>query len=192
MSSLLSYKNEITNAFRVFDVERNGTISSNDLKLILRALGFRATKNEVIRNIMQSYKRRGIQRRTKLSQMDVFDESENNLMKEIDLETVLDIILDPSSSYNRNNSNEDEKRKEQKVNFRLFDVENKGYITISNLKRVIQDLKDCDENILGREFTSLFDDMDDDELKAMIEEFDGDQDGMISEDEFMKIMSQSL
>ena len=162
-------------------------ISSNDLKLILRALGFRVTKHEVIRDVVESHRRRGI-----LQQQKNNSNKDGDVIKEIDLETVLDIILDPGSKYNQSNQSEQEMKKRQRLDFRLFDVENKGYITVSNLKRAIQDLKDCNEDILGKEYTSLFDGMDDNELKAMIEEFDGDQDGMISEDEFRKIMAHSL
>ena len=187
MSSSFSYENEITNSFRIFDVERNGTISSNDLKLMLRALGFRVTKHEVMRDVLESYQKRGIfQQQKKNSGKD------EDVIKEIDLETVLDIMLDPGSKYNRSSQNEQEMKKRERLDFRLFDVENKGYITVSNLKRAVQDLKDCKEEILGKEYTSLLEGMDDNELKAMIEEFDGDQDGMISEDEFRQIMGHSL
>lgn len=195
MSSAFSYRNEITNSFRIFDVERNGTISSNDLKLILRALGFRVTKHEVMRDVLESYRRRGIlhHRGNGYNSMKISsDQCYNDIIKEIDLETVLDIVLDPDSKYNRTNQSEKELKKQQRIDFRLFDVENKGYITVSNLKRAVQDLKDCNEEIMGKEYSSLFDDIDDNELKAMIEEFDGDQDGMISEDEFRRIMNYSL
>ncbi|GAA5841147.1 hypothetical protein JCM5353_008978 [Sporobolomyces roseus] len=55
--------------------------------------------------------------------------------------------------------------------FRLFDEENTGKISFRNLKKVAREL--------GENLT-------DDELQAMIEEFDLDQDGEISEHEFIK------
>ncbi|GAA5936207.1 centrin [Sporobolomyces koalae] len=55
--------------------------------------------------------------------------------------------------------------------FRLFDEENSGKISFRNLKKIAREL--------GENLT-------DDELQAMIEEFDLDQDGEISEQEFIK------
>ncbi|GAA5986236.1 hypothetical protein JCM5350_007594 [Sporobolomyces pararoseus] len=60
--------------------------------------------------------------------------------------------------------------------FRLFDEENSGKISFRNLKKVAREL--------GENLT-------DDELQAMIEEFDLDQDGEISEHEFINIMSDT-
>ncbi|GAA5887217.1 hypothetical protein JCM16303_007380 [Sporobolomyces ruberrimus] len=60
--------------------------------------------------------------------------------------------------------------------FRLFDEENSGKISFRNLKKVAREL--------GENLT-------DDELQAMIEEFDLDQDGEISEQEFINIMSDT-
>ncbi|KAK4686031.1 centrin-3, partial [Tremellales sp. Uapishka_1] len=57
--------------------------------------------------------------------------------------------------------------------FALFDDDHTGKISLKNLKRVARELG---EN-LGEE-----------ELQAMIEEFDLDQDGEINENEFMAIM----
>ena len=57
--------------------------------------------------------------------------------------------------------------------FKLFDEDNTGKISLRNLKRVARELG---ENLS------------DDELQAMIDEFDKDQDGEISEQEFLNIM----
>ena len=57
--------------------------------------------------------------------------------------------------------------------FKLFDEDNSGRISLWNLKRVARELG---ENLS------------DDELQAMIDEFDKDGDGEISEQEFLNIM----
>jgi centrin-3 len=57
--------------------------------------------------------------------------------------------------------------------FKLFDDDNTGKISLRNLRRVAKELG---EN------------MSEDELRAMIEEFDTDKDGEISQEEFMGIM----
>ena len=203
-----SYRNEIIQCFHVFDNERRGIISVNDLKLIIRALGFRVTKLDVLRNVIESNKRRGIhvQKLDITNKSSAFTKSKSicdeeydvitndyghDSSKDIDLDTVLDIILHPNSKYNRENQSDYEVKMMHKINFRLFDVENKGYITASNIKRVIQDIKEFnDQRALnnGMPIGKNFDDIDDNELRSMIEEFDCDLDGVINEEEFRKIM----
>jgi centrin-3 len=65
---------------------------------------------------------------------------------------------------------------EIKTAFALFDEEGTGKISLKNLKKVAREIG---EN------------MKEDELKAMIEEFDKDQDGCISLEEFTSIMTNN-
>ncbi|KAH9983760.1 hypothetical protein BJV77DRAFT_1072620 [Russula vinacea] len=58
--------------------------------------------------------------------------------------------------------------------FQLFDDDNTGKISIRNLRRVAKEIGDR---------------LEDDELQAMIDEFDLDQDGEINEQEFFAIMT---
>lgn len=60
--------------------------------------------------------------------------------------------------------------------FELFDDDHTGKISLKNMRRVARELGEQ----LG-----------DEELQAMIDEFDRDQDGMISLEEFTHIMKQS-
>ena len=60
--------------------------------------------------------------------------------------------------------------------FKLFDEDNTGRISLRNLRRVARELG---ENLS------------DDELQAMIDEFDKDGDGEICENEFLGIMKQT-
>ncbi|EAN33471.2 Caltractin [Theileria parva strain Muguga] len=60
--------------------------------------------------------------------------------------------------------------------FELFDEDNKGNIVFKDLKRVSMEL--------GHNLT-------DDDLRAMIEEFDNDRDGAISKEDFVNIMRQT-
>ena len=60
--------------------------------------------------------------------------------------------------------------------FKLFDEDSTGRISLRNLRRVAREL--------GENLT-------DDELQAMIDEFDKDGDGEISENEFLAIMKQT-
>lgn len=58
--------------------------------------------------------------------------------------------------------------------FRLFDDDDSGKISLRNLRRVAREL--------GENMT-------DEELRAMIDEFDKDGDGEINEEEFLAIMT---
>lgn len=60
--------------------------------------------------------------------------------------------------------------------FKLFDDDNTGYISVKNLRRVSRELGEH---------------LSDDELQAMIDEFDKDNDGQISQEEFLSIMKQT-
>merc|ERR1719247_3579527 len=65
---------------------------------------------------------------------------------------------------------------EIKKAFELFDEDKTKKISFRNLRRIARDL--------GEKLT-------DDELRGMIDEFDQDQDGEISQDEFVHIMKQT-
>lgn len=65
---------------------------------------------------------------------------------------------------------------EIKKAFQLFDDDNTGKISVRNLKRVAKELGE---------------DIDEEELQAMIDEFDLDNDGEINEQEFISIMTDA-
>ena len=60
--------------------------------------------------------------------------------------------------------------------FKLFDEDNTGRVSLRNLRRIAREMQ---ENLS------------DDELQAMIDEFDKDGDGEINEAEFLSIMKQT-
>jgi len=60
--------------------------------------------------------------------------------------------------------------------FRLFDDDSTGKISLRNLKRVARELGET---------------MTDDELQEMIDEADRDNDGEISEEEFIRVMKKT-
>jgi Ca2+-binding EF-hand superfamily protein len=172
-----SYQEEITQAFHIFDTRRTGEITPNALKLLLRALGFRVTKHEVWKEIIEGNVRLG--RSTTSEILRNIDNEQGNDSSDIDLELVMDVIQE---RYHENI----DPHTAMKINFRLFDVDNKGYIQLSDLKKVI--------NEVNREFKEMGMDgehlptLRDDQIKAMIEEFDGDQDDVINFAEFKHIM----
>jgi len=156
-----SYIAEITQAFKVYDEDRSGYISIHSFKMLIRALGFRATKYEVEQEVYNAKKNQGLA-----------VGAEN----EVNLDIALDVM---ASKYSQRDP-----AAEMKMNFRLFDTNGDGFITLDDLKRVILDMnKQCEE--MGLEKQTSFGE---DQLRAMIEEFDGDMDGMISQEDFCRIM----
>ena len=140
-------KQEIKEAFDLFDTNKTGTIDYHELKVAMRALGFDVKKPEIV-ELMNEYDREGT--------------------GSIEYADFLDIM----TTKIRNRDPVEEILKA----FKLFDEDNTGKISLRNLKRVARELG---ENLS------------DDELQAMIDEFDKDQDGEISEQEFLNIMKQT-
>eukprot|EP00056_Hartaetosiga_gracilis_P020205 m.18110 g.18110 ORF g.18110 m.18110 type:complete len:166 (-) comp8251_c0_seq1:409-906(-) len=138
-------RQEIKEAFDLFDTDKDGCLDYHELKVAMRALGFDVKKTEVQR-IVREYDRDG-----------------TGLVSERDFNAVVgDKVLD------RNPVEEVMKA------FKLFDDDKSGKISIGNLRRVARELGE---------------DIPDEELKSMIQEFDQDGDGEINEDEFLAIMT---
>ncbi|PWN23072.1 putative CDC31-spindle pole body component, centrin [Microstroma glucosiphilum] len=137
-------RQEIKEAFELFDTDKDGAVDYHELKVAMRALGFDLKKAEVLK-LLREYDRRG-----------------EGLMEWEDFSKIMgDRIAarDPLEEIRRA--------------FALFDDDNTGKISVKNLRRVAKEL--------GEQ-------LDEDELQAMIDEFDLDQDGEINEQEFIQIM----
>ncbi|RMC18037.1 hypothetical protein DUI87_04915 [Hirundo rustica rustica] len=129
-------KQEIKDAFELFDTDKDRAINYHELKVAMRALGFDVKKADVLK-ILKDYDR----------------ESTGKITFEDFNEVVTDWILDRDP------------QEEILKAFKLFDDDDSGKISLRNLRRVARELG---EN------------MSDEELRAMIEEFDKDGDGEIS------------
>ena len=140
-------KQEIREAFELFDTDKTGTIDYHELKVCMRALGFDVKKQEVL-NLMREYDREGA--------------------GQIEYPDFLEIMTTKIS--------ERDPIEEISKAFKLFDEDNTGRISLRNLRRIAREMQ---ENLS------------DDELQAMIDEFDKDGDGQISEQEFLNIMKQT-
>ena len=139
-------KQEIKEAFDIFDINKIGTIDIYELKTAMRSLGFDPTKNEL---------------------MEITKEFDRNQTGRIGFPDFMEAM---SKKYIERNPTELILKA-----FKLFDSDGSGRISLKNLKRVA---KEVGENVS------------DDELQAMIDEFDKDQDGEINETEFLNIMKQ--
>jgi len=138
-------KQEIKEAFELFDTDKDNAIDYHELKVAMRALGFDVKKADVLK-ILRDYDRDS----TGKIHFDDF--------KEVTTDWMLD--RDPQEEIYKA--------------FRLFDDDSTGKISVRNLRRVAREL--------GENMT-------DDELRSMIDEFDKDGDGEINENEFLSIMT---
>lgn len=140
-------KQELREAFDLFDADKTGSIDLHELKVLMRALGFDVKKPDIIKL--------------------VHDVDPNN-SGAVDYEQFLEIMTD---KYGERDPDDEISKA-----FQLFDDDHTGKVSLKNMKRVARELG---ENLS------------EEELQAMIDEFDRDQDGEISSDEFMYIMKQS-
>jgi centrin-3 len=140
-------RQEIREAFELFDSDKNGLIDPHEMKVAMRALGFDVKKEEVLRMMGECSTR---------------DQHNQPL---IDLHSFTDLMTDKFAQR--------DPRQEMIKAFQLFDEQGTGKISLRSLRRVARELG---EN------------MSDDELQAMIDEFDKDQDGEINLEEFLAIM----
>lgn len=136
-------KQEIREAFTLFDMNNDGYLDYHELKVALRALGFDMSKKEVL---------------------EVIEEYDTGSKKLISYE---DFYRYVAAKIVERDPIEEIKRA-----FQLFDDDHTGKISLKNLRRVAKEL--------GENMT-------DDELAAMIDEFDLDEDGEISQQEFINI-----
>ena len=140
-------KQEIKEAFDLFDTDKTGTIDYHELKVAMRALGFDVKKKEVL-DLMHEYDR---DRSGAIEFLDFQEIMTHKIQERDPVEEILKA-------------------------FKLFDEDNSGNISLRNLRRVARELG---ENLS------------DEELQAMIDEFDKDGDGAINESEFLGIMKQT-
>lgn len=140
-------KQEIREAFHLFDMNNDSYLDFHECKVAMRALGFELPKSEILAIIKE------------------YDAEDNNLISYKDFFNVMGLKI-----LERNPIDEIRRA------FKLFDEDGTGKISLRNLRRVSKELG---ENLS------------DDELRAMINEFDLDEDGEINEQEFIKICTEN-
>ncbi|KAF5835223.1 hypothetical protein DUNSADRAFT_7712 [Dunaliella salina] len=104
-------KQEIREAFDLFDTDGSGTIDAKELKVAMRALGFEPKKEEIKKMIA-----------------DIDKDGSGT----IDFEEFLQMMTSKMG--------ERDSREEIIKAFKLFDDDNTGFITLKNLKRVAKEL----------------------------------------------------
>ena len=181
---------EIREAFDLFDTDGSGTIDPKELKAAMQSLGFEA-KNATIYAMVQDIDKDGsgqidfeeCEYRNMSMNKFLFSFLENNhFPKPYSSLTIRNLsfflshffffsVLDMMTAKI---SDRDSREDINKV-FAMFDSENKGSITLRDLKRVAKEL--------GETMTEA-------ELLEMIERADSDADGNISADDFFQILTR--
>ncbi|GKT35579.1 centrin-1 [Aduncisulcus paluster] len=104
-------KQEIREAFDIFDTEGNGTIDTKELRVAIRALGFEPSRDELKRMVA---------------------ETDREGTGTIDFNGFLEVMTVKMADRDSN--------EEIMKAFRLLDSDDTGYITFDNLKRVAKEL----------------------------------------------------
>ncbi|CAK1587814.1 unnamed protein product [Parnassius mnemosyne] len=139
---------DLREAFNLLDHTGEGKIKADDFRVVIKALGYEPTKEELQQMISGVDK----SQTGKLS----FENFETAIMRKI-------MSQDSDGDIMKS--------------FRLFDADDSGFISFDNVKRVSE--------ILGTHLT-------DEEIEEMIDDADKDYDGLISVQEFMKMIKTSV
>ncbi|CAA9956587.1 hypothetical protein CFE70_000186 [Pyrenophora teres f. teres 0-1] len=156
-------REEIGEAFNLFDLDKDGYIDYHELKVAMKALGFDLPKQEILAILQQHgtpAPQPGAQSKQQ-RQQNQYTAPGRQLLSFQSFQTLMAqriLSRDPRDEILRA--------------FELFDEGNKGTITLQDLSRVARELGEA---------------LSHDELVAMIEEFDMDNDNAISRDEFIQI-----
>ncbi|XP_011868132.1 PREDICTED: probable calcium-binding protein CML11, partial [Vollenhovia emeryi] len=148
-----SQMKEFREAFRLFDKDGDGTITKEELGRVMRSLGQFARAEEL---------------RTMLQEIDI--DGDGN----VSFEEFVEIVSNMGASTAAP-SDQHQEEQELRDAFRVFDKHNRGYITASDLRAVLQ----C-----------LGEDLSEEEIEDMIKEVDVDGDGRIDFYEFVHALGE--
>lgn len=151
----------------------SGYLDIETFELLMLSLGFRVTRQDVVDM--------------------VHDITSNNSESEsndgIDLSMTLRILAAKGYATQQRNNSEEEMR----LYFRLFDVDDKGYITGEDLKRVQLEAVRLEQEMLnGSESSSSTGNVTDEFVQAIIGKFDVNSTGAIEFEEFRRILHPIL
>ncbi|KAI9887282.1 MAG: Calcium-binding component of the spindle pole body (SPB) half-bridge [Watsoniomyces obsoletus] len=184
-------REEINEAFGLFDLDKDKRIDYHELKVAMKALGFDLPKSEIV-SILSTYGVPSAQQRggppgssssnppppqpQQQQQQSTSQPASSTAQNNTNLPpTRLQITLETFQSLMAARILARDPREEILRAFSLFDEGNKGTIRLDDLRRVARELGEG---------------LEEDELVAMIDEFDLDGDGGINRDEFIAICLQ--
>lgn len=154
-------RDEINEAFQLFDLDKDGHIDFHELRVAMKALGFEVPRQEVAEILRVHGVAAPLANERGKAQGAGQSQPQRSLLPLGTFQTLMAsriLARDPRDEILRA--------------FELFDEGGKGKISLADLRRVARELGEG---------------LQEEELQAMIEEFDMDGDGMISRDEFVGI-----
>lgn len=159
-------REEVNEAFSLFDLDKDGYIDYHELKVALKALGFDLPKSEIL-NVLQTH---GIP----ASQLQQAGSSKQPIPAQPTFSGPSRLLLSHAQflTVAAQRIVARDPREEIMRAFDLFDADGKGRIELADLRRVARELGEG---------------LQEEELAAMIEEFDVRGEGGISRDEFVGI-----
>ena len=151
-----------TTQFGLFDLDKDGHIDYHELKVAMKALGFDLPKSEILA-ILQTHGvlASSLASKSAKPQSQGFASPSKLLLPFAAFQSLM-----AQRIANR------DPREEILRAFELFDESGRGAISVADLRRVARELGEP---------------LQEEELNAMIEEFDMDGDGLISREEFVEI-----
>ncbi|KAL1883759.1 Calcium-binding component of the spindle pole body (SPB) half-bridge [Paecilomyces lecythidis] len=171
-------REEINEAFTLFDLDRDRHLDYHELRVALRALGFTLPKQELI-TLLTTY---GVPRPQVQQQNSAQNQSQSGSSKSAAPLTNPQhpsALLMPLSAFQVVTAHkilERDPREEILRAFELFDEGGKGYIDLEDLRRVARELGETG--------------LEEEELRAMIEEFDLEGVGGVTREGFVSICWQ--
>jgi len=165
-------REEVNEAFALFDLDKDKRIDYHELKVAMKALGFDVPKSEIL-IMLQTY---GVpsqpQPSAQAQQQQQGLQAQNHGQQSGYQHSKLLLPLQTFQILMAGRILARDPRDEILRAFELFDDGNKGKINLDDLRRVARELGEG---------------LQEEELVAMIEEFDLDGDGAIDRDEFLSI-----
>jgi len=152
-----------TKQFTLFDLDKDGKIDYHELKVAMKALGFDLPKPEIL-SILQTHGQPTQPPASNTASVNNAYHHSRLLLTFQSFQTIMTqkiLARDPTEEILRA--------------FDLFDEGSKGRISLDDLRRVARELGEG---------------LEEEELRAMIDEFDLDGDGAINRDEFLGICLQ--
>mmetsp|Transcript_4921 Transcript_4921/g.10291 ORF Transcript_4921/g.10291 Transcript_4921/m.10291 type:complete len:227 (+) Transcript_4921:67-747(+) len=166
---------EITTIFQLFNPTLSGYLNVETFEVMMLSLGYRVTRQEIevmVHDVITSTEQ----------------ETTTAINNSIDLSMAMQILAAKGYATQQRSAEE-----EARIYFRLFDVNDKGYITVEDLKRVQQEAGQLEqEMMLTSNDSSSRAAVSDEFVQAIIDKFDVNFTGAIEFEEFRRILHPIL
>lgn len=161
-------KQEMREVFVLFDTDGSGSMDASELSIVMRALGFSPKKYETHKMVAEFFGKGFVEPDHELDEGSDDGDSDQSEEDSLNLDQFIDMMTFKIA--------ERDGKEETLAAFRLFDKDDKGRITLKDLRRVA---KEIDEPLTEQE------------LLMIMKESDKDGDGDIGEQDWIRTMSRS-